>query len=201
MYRFIFKRTIDFLVSLIALSLLSPVFVVISVLLLIANRGKVFFVQERPGYLERPFFVLKFKTMNDAKDADGNLQPTHIRTTKVGAFLRKFSLDEIPQLLNVLIGDMSLIGPRPLLFRYIPLYSPEQRKRHQVRPGITGLAQVNGRNSITWTKKFEYDIYYVEHLSFVMDLRILFMTIKKVLRSEGVNQSETVTSQPFNGSN
>lgn len=201
MYKKWIKRLIDLVVSLLAFLLLLPIFVLVMVVLLFANRGKVFFFQERPGWKERPFKVIKFKTMNDKKDAAGNLLPDNVRLTRAGAFIRKTSMDELPQLLNVLKGDMSLVGPRPLLFRYIPLYSPEQRRRHDVRPGITGWAQVNGRNSIAWTEKFKHDIYYIDNLSFLLDMKILWMTFVKVIRSEGVNQSQDRPMQPFNGSN
>jgi lipopolysaccharide/colanic/teichoic acid biosynthesis glycosyltransferase len=201
MYRNFFKPLIDVSAALIALLLLSPVFLVITCILFIVNKGKPFFFQERPGLHERPFRVIKFKTMNDKKDAQGQLLPNHLRTTPVGAFLRATSLDEIPQLINVLKGDMSLIGPRPLLFKYIPLYSPEQRRRHSLKPGITGWAQVNGRNAISWAKKFEYDIYYIDNCSLTLDIRILWLTFLKVLKREGVNVSATVIVEPFNGSN
>lgn len=201
MYKKWMKRLIDLVVSLLACLLLLPIFVLVMVVLLFANRGKVFFFQERPGWKERPFKVIKFKTMNDKKDAAGNLLPDNVRLTRAGAFIRKTSMDELPQLLNVLKGDMSLVGPRPLLFRYIPLYSPEQRRRHELRPGITGWAQVNGRNSIAWMEKFKYDIYYIDNLSFLLDMKILWMTFIKVIRSEGVNQSQDRPMQPFNGSN
>ncbi|WP_250632411.1 sugar transferase [Rhodoflexus caldus] len=201
MYQKFFKPLIDKSVALVALLLLSPVFLLITVVLFIANRGKPFFFQERPGLNERPFRVIKFKTMNDKKDANGQLLPNHLRTTKIGAFLRATSLDEIPQLINVLKGDMSLVGPRPLLFKYIPLYSPEQRRRHLVKPGITGWAQVNGRNAISWTKKFEYDVYYVDHCSFALDMKILWLTVRKVLKREGVNVSKNLIVEPFNGTN
>ena len=173
----------------------------ITVLLLIANNGKPFFFQDRPGFKENRIRIVKFKSMNDKKDTHGNLLPDRDRLTSVGSFVRKTSLDELPQLLNVLMGDMSLIGPRPLLFRYLPLYSQEQRRRHLVKPGITGWAQVNGRNTISWQKKFELDIYYVEKLSFNLDGKIFLKTIKKVLISEGVNQSDARPMQPFDGTN
>lgn len=201
MYKNFFKPLMDVSAALLALLLLSPVFLVITCILFIANEGKPFFFQERPGLQERPFFVIKFKTMNDKKDANGQLLPNHLRTTAIGAFLRATSLDEIPQLINVLKGDMSLVGPRPLLFKYIPLYSPEQRRRHSVKPGITGWAQVNGRNAISWAKKFDCDIYYVDNCSLALDIRILWLTVFKVLKKEGVNVSATVIVEPFNGSN
>lgn len=165
------------------------------------NDGKPFFLQDRPGYREKCIRIIKFKSMNDKKDEAGNLLPDNVRLTKVGRFVRATSLDELPQLFNVLKGDMSLIGPRPLLFKYLPLYKPEQRRRHEVRPGITGLAQVSGRNTISWHKKFEYDVYYVDNLSFRMDLNIFLKTIRKIIIREGVNQSEVRPMQPFDGTN
>ena len=201
MYRLLFKRLIDLLVSGIALILLSPVFIVVALLLAIQNGGSPFFIQSRPGKNEKAFNIIKFKSMNDKKDAEGKLLPDNERITTVGGFVRKTSLDEIPQLINVFLGQMSLIGPRPLLFKYIPLYSEEQRKRHTIRPGITGWAQVNGRNSISWTKKFGFDMYYVEHLSFLLDMKILYLTVLKVVKKEGVNQSDSRPMMPFNGSN
>jgi undecaprenyl phosphate N,N'-diacetylbacillosamine 1-phosphate transferase len=201
MYQRYFKRLIDISLSLLAITFLLPLFLVIYVALLFTNNGKPFFSQERPGWKERPFKVIKFKTMSDHKDQEGNLLPNHMRTTKVGSFLRKTSLDEIPQLINVIKGDMSLVGPRPLLFKYLPLYSAEQRRRHEVRPGITGWAQVNGRNAISWSKKFELDVYYVENKTFWFDIKVLYLTVCKVIKSEGVNLSETITSEPFNGRN
>ncbi len=201
MYKIFIKRSLDFSISLILLILISPVFLSLIVFLAIANRGKPFFVQKRPGKNEKIFSIVKFKTMNDRKDADGNLLPDKDRLTRVGAFVRKTSLDEIPQLINVLKGEMSLIGPRPLIIEYLPIYNNTQKKRHNVRPGITGWAQINGRNSITWKKKFEYDVWYVENLSFLLDVRILGMTLKKVLKKEDVNLSEELTSEYFNGNN
>jgi len=181
--------------------MLLPILLVLTVVLFIQNSGQPFFRQERPGYKERPFFVMKFKSMTDERDASGKLLPDHKRLTKTGAFIRKTSLDELPQLYNVLRGEMSIVGPRPLLFKYLPLYSKEQRRRHDVKPGITGWAQVNGRNSISWKRKFELDIYYVDGQSFGLDLKILWLTIQKVLKREGVNQSATRPMQPFNGNN
>jgi lipopolysaccharide/colanic/teichoic acid biosynthesis glycosyltransferase len=173
----------------------------VSLILLIHTKGKPFYFQERPGLYQKPFFIIKFKTMTDDRDIHGQLLPDIQRITKVGRIIRKFSIDELPQLINVLKGDMSLVGPRPLLFKYIPLYSKEQLRRHEVRPGITGLAQVNGRNAISWTKKFEYDIFYVDNLSFALDLKIIFKTILKVFKQEGINQSDKRPMEPFNGSN
>lgn len=201
MYQRYFKRLFDFSLSLIAIIFLFPLFLAIYIALFMANNGKPLFFQERPGWKERPFKVVKFKTMNDLKGPEGNFLPNHMRTTRIGRFLRKTSLDEIPQLINVIRGDMSLVGPRPLLFKYVPLYNPEQRKRHEVRPGITGWAQVNGRNAISWTRKFELDVYYINNVSFWLDIKVLYLTVLKVVKSEGVNLSQTVTSEPFNGSN
>ncbi|WP_106794555.1 sugar transferase [Aquimarina sp. Aq78] len=201
MYKFFIKRSLDFSASLILLIFISPVFIVLILFLAIANQGKPFFVQRRPGKNEKIFSIIKFKTMNDRKDAQGNLLPDKDRITKVGAFVRKTSLDEIPQLINVLIGEMSLIGPRPLIIEYLPVYNDVQKKRHDVRPGITGWAQVNGRNSITWKKKFEYDVWYVEHYNLVLDAKIIGLTLKKVIQKKDVNLSEEETSEYFNGKN
>src|SRR5690554_1030657 len=201
MYKNFFKPTLDFLVALIGLLVLLPIFLFVMIGLAIANNGKPFFFQKRPGKNEKIFSIIKFKTMNDKKDAEGNLLSDAERLTPIGAFVRKTSLDEIPQLINVLKGDMSLIGPRPLRVHYLPLYSEEQKKRHSVRPGITGWAQVNGRNAISWTKKFEYDIWYVEKISFLLDIKILFMTIKKVFIREGISKEGEVTTVPFDGKN
>lgn len=201
MYRNYLKRVLDFVLALFGFIFISPVFILLTVLLVFTNRGVPFFLQSRPGWKEREFKVIKFKTMTDAVDAEGNLLPNHLRTTKLGKFLRKTSLDEIPQLLNIIKGDMSLVGPRPLLFKYIPLYSKEQRRRHLVRPGITGWAQINGRNTISWNQKFEYDVFYVDNLSFMFDMEITLKTIRKVISSEDVNASERVTMPPFDGSN
>lgn len=201
MYRKIIKPFLDVSLSFFGLLTLSPLIIIVVAILSILNRGKVFFRQERPGYLAEPFYVYKFKTMTDEMDSEGKLLPNHMRTTKFGSFLRKSSLDEIPQLFNVVKGEMSLVGPRPLLFKYVALYSKEQSRRHDVKPGITGLAQVSGRNSITWTEKFKHDVYYSNNISFLLDMKILRLTIFKVLGADGVNASETVTSQPFNGKN
>ena len=195
------KRGFDIVISLALLLVALPIFVLISLLLIIQNRGDVFFYHERAGYLGKPFYMIKFKTMTDKKDKNGGLLTDIERITPVGNWIRKLSLDELPQLFNVLKGDMSLIGPRPLLIRYVPLYNHEQQKRHEVKPGITGWAQVNGRNSISWEKKFELDVYYVEHCSFTLDLKILWLTVVKVLKREGVNQSESRPMQPFEGTN
>lgn len=199
MYQSFIKPILDRLCAAIALLLLSPVFFLVTLALTIANQGKPFFFQKRPGKNERIFSIIKFKTMNDKKDSHGNLLPDKIRLTKVGKFVRKTSLDELPQLFNVLKGDMSLVGPRPLLPEYLPLYNDTQRRRHEVKPGITGWAQVNGRNAISWQQKFELDVWYVEHQSFALDLKILFLTIKKVFKSEGISQQGQATAEPFKG--
>ena len=201
MYAHFFKRILDLFVSLCALVIFSPIIIITFVVLYYQNKGKVFFFQERPGMNQKPFNIIKFKSMTDEKDENGNLLPDIERITKFGAIVRKLSIDELPQLINVLKGDMSLVGPRPLLFKYIPLYSEEQLRRHEVRPGITGWAQVNGRNSISWTQKFALDVEYVDKVSFLMDCKILLLTVKKVLIREGINQSEERPMQPFNGTN
>lgn len=201
MYSKIIKPLSDFIVSLVGLIIISPLLILITILLSLANKGKPFFFQNRPGKYGKNFKIVKFKTMTDAVDKDGKPLPDELRLTTIGKFVRKTSIDEIPQLFNVLKGDMSIIGPRPLLPQYLKLYTKRQRKRHEVRPGITGWAQVNGRNAISWTQKFEYDIWYVENISFVLDLKILFKTIKKVLISEGINTQNMATTEPFNGSN
>lgn len=202
MYRNCIKRVIDFSISFLALSILWPILLIVAIWLHFANKGAgAFFFQERPGRDAKIFKVIKFKTMTDEKDADGKLLPDAERLTKVGKFVRSTSLDELPQLLNVLKGDMALIGPRPLMPKYLPLYSVEQMRRHEVRPGITGWAQVNGRNNISWTKKFELDVWYVDNLSFVLDLKILFLTVKKVLIREDISKDGHATTEPFNGTN
>lgn len=201
MYKLFFKRIFDICLSAVVLILTSPIFLFTYLILFIQNKGSVFFYQERPGLHLQPFHIIKFKTMTDDRDANGKLLPDIERITQFGGWVRKLSIDELPQLINVLKGDMSLIGPRPLLFKYIPLYSKEQLRRHEVRPGITGWAQVNGRNSISWTKKFELDVEYVDKLSFLFDLKIILLTVKKVLVREGINQSDARPMQPFNGSN
>lgn len=201
MYGKIVKPCFDFLLALTALLVLSPIFLLVTVALFFANQGNPFFFQKRPGKNERIFRIIKFKTMNDNKDANGNLLPDAERLTAVGTFIRKTSLDEIPQLINVLKGDMSLIGPRPLLPQYLPLYTYAQRRRHLVRPGITGWAQVNGRNAISWQRKFELDVWYVDNLSFSVDLKVLLMTLKKVYKSEGISQNGHATMEIFNGKN
>jgi lipopolysaccharide/colanic/teichoic acid biosynthesis glycosyltransferase len=193
------KPCADFLLSLCGFILLLPVFFLAMVFLFFANRGKVFFLQARPGKREKIFYVIKFKTMNDNRDAKGNLLPDNKRLTAVGKFVRKTSIDEIPQLLNVIKGDMSLIGPRPLLIEYLPLYNDVQRRRHIIKPGITGWAQINGRNAISWQQKFEYDVWYVDHVNFLLDLKILLMTISKVFKSADINQGEHITMEKFTG--
>lgn len=199
MYKNFFKRIIDFSGATFAMILLSPIFVIITIFLFFANQGKPFFVQKRPGKNCKIFKIIKFRTMNEKKDNLGNLLPDAQRLTKVGTFVRKTSLDEIPQLINVIKGDMSIIGPRPLLVHYVHLYSDFQNRRHEVRPGITGWAQVNGRNAISWDKKFELDVYYVDNLTFSLDIKIVLKTIKKVIISEGINAADVATIEPFNG--
>ena len=201
MYKKVFKRVIDLIVAFLALLILAPLIGLVTLLLYSQNKGKPFFFQERPGQFKKPFYIIKFKTMTDEKDAEGNLLPDNLRITKFGGWVRKLSIDELPQLINVLKGEMSLVGPRPLLFKYMPLYTAEQLRRHEVRPGITGWAQVNGRNSISWTQKFALDVEYVDKVSFLMDCKILFLTVKKVLIREGINQSAERPMQPFNGTN
>lgn len=202
MYKHFFKRLIDFTIALCALLVIWPIMLIITIWLHFANKGGgAFFTQERPGKNGKIFKVIKFKTMTDERGADGKLLPDADRLTKVGRFVRSTSIDEFPQLINVLKGDMALIGPRPLLPRYLTLYTKEQARRHEVRPGITGWAQVNGRNAISWTKKFEYDVWYVDHCSFTLDLKIVFMTIKKILVREGISQDGQATMEAFNGHN
>ncbi len=199
MYKNYIKGFIDFAVALLGLIILSPLFIIITVFLYFANQGHPFFIQARPGKNGVIFHIVKFKTMNDKKDKDGKLLPDADRLTTVGSLVRKTSLDEIPQLLNVLKGDMSIIGPRPLLTHYLHLYNDFQNRRHEVKPGITGWAQVNGRNAISWDKKFELDVWYVDHLSFGLDLKILFKTVLKVIKKEGINAADAATIEPFNG--
>ena len=202
MYAHFLKRFFDFCISLLAIIVLSPILVVVTVWLHFANKGAgAFFTQERPGKDAKIFRVIKFKTMTDERDAEGNLLPDVQRLTRVGKVVRSLSLDELPQLLNVLKGDMALIGPRPLLVKYLPLYTKEQMRRHEVRPGITGWAQVNGRNAITHTKKFEYDVWYVDHLSFALDVKILWMTVVNVLRRKDISTAGEATAPTFNGHN
>lgn len=202
MYKHYFKRFFDFGVALVALICMSPILIVVTIWLHFANKGAgVFFFQKRPGKDGKIFKVIKFKTMTDERGADGNQLPDVQRLTNVGRFVRSTSIDELPQLINVLKGDMALIGPRPLLVQYLPLYSKEQARRHDVRPGITGWAQVNGRNAISWTKKFELDVWYVDHCSFWLDVKIIFLTIKKVFVREGISQEGQATMEFFTGSN
>ncbi|MGX9986173.1 sugar transferase [Chryseobacterium sp. POL2] len=201
MYKNFIKRILDFVIASVALVLLSPVLIVVTIGLYFANQGKPFFLQRRPGKNEKIFRIIKFKTMNDKKDREGQLLPDSQRLTKIGAIVRKTSIDEIPQLINVIKGDMSLIGPRPLLPEYISLYSTEQKRRHELKPGITGWAQVNGRNAISWTRKLALDVEYVDNISFVLDCRIFFLTIKKVLIREGISQEGQVSIEAFNGKN
>ena len=214
MYRHFFKRFFDFWISLIALICISPILLIVGICLYIANGkgspslegggwGRLLFFQERPGKDGKIFKVIKFKTMTDERDANGELLPDADRLTKVGRFVRSTSIDELPQLINVLKGDMALIGPRPLLVQYLPLYSKEQARRHEVRPGISGWAQCHGRNAISWKQKFEYDVWYVDHLSLMTDLKVISITIKKVLFKEDINQvgGQWATMDPFNGHN
>ena len=202
MYKRILKRIIDFFIALLALIFFSPIFIVLIILLRFANKNAgIFFTQSRPGKNETIFKVIKFKTMNDKRDNNGNLLPDGERLTRIGKFVRSTSLDELPQLINVLKGDMSLIGPRPLLVQYLPLYNKQQARRHEVRPGITGWAQVNGRNSINWEQKFELDVWYIDHISFWFDMKILYLTIKKVLVREGISSEGSVTMDQFTGNN
>jgi lipopolysaccharide/colanic/teichoic acid biosynthesis glycosyltransferase len=199
MYENFVKPAGDFFASLLGLILISPLFLIITIFLFFANDGKPFFFQSRPGKNGKIFRIVKFKTMNDKKDAHGNLLPDLFRLTTVGKFVRKTSLDEIPQLLNVVKGDMSLIGPRPLLTNYLNLYDDFQNRRHEIKPGITGWAQVNGRNAISWDKKFNFDVWYVDNISFTLDIVILFKTILKVFKSDGINAVDVATTEPFSG--
>lgn len=202
MYKHFFKRVLDFCISLIALVCISPILLVITIWLHFANKGAgAFFFQERPGKDAKIFKVIKFKTMTDERDAEGNLLPDAQRLTKVGKFVRSTSIDELPQLVNVLKGDMALIGPRPLRVHYLPLYSPEQARRHEVRPGISGWAQCHGRNAISWTEKFKLDVWYVDHVSLITDLKIIFITIQNVLMRKDVNNAMVATMYPFDGTN
>ncbi|MFT4599195.1 MAG: undecaprenyl phosphate N,N'-diacetylbacillosamine 1-phosphate transferase [Arenicella sp.] len=200
MYKNYIKNTIDFILAILALVLLSPLFLVVCILLFIANKGSVFFTQVRPGMDEKAFKLIKFKTMNDNKDENGNLLSDAKRLTTVGKWVRKLSLDEMPQLLNVIMGDMSLIGPRPLLMEYLSLYNSTQMLRHTIKPGITGWAQINGRNTIDWETKFEYDIWYVENCGAWLDIRILCLTVIKVLKIEGISSETSATMEKFTGS-
>ena len=202
MYKHFFKRVLDFCISLIALICISPILLAVTIWLHFANKGAgAFFFQERPGKDARIFKVIKFKTMTDERDADGNLLPDAQRLTKVGKFVRSTSIDELPQLINVLKGDMALIGPRPLRVHYLPLYSKEQARRHEVRPGISGWAQCHGRNTISWTEKFKLDVWYVDHCTLWTDIKIIFITIKNVLMRKDINSAEAATMYPFDGTN
>ncbi|MGV6831728.1 MAG: sugar transferase [bacterium] len=200
MYIKLIKPLLDFIIAVIAFTMLFPVFFIVYIFLLFANGGKAFYYQKRPGKNERIFEIIKFKSMNDKTDADGNLLPAGERLTKTGIFIRKHSLDEIPQLLNVIKGDMSLIGPRPLLPKYLPRYNDFQKQRHDVKPGITGWAQVNGRNAISWDQKFEYDVWYVKNASLLLDIKIIFMTINKVFNKSGINTADNKIMPEFKGS-
>jgi undecaprenyl phosphate N,N'-diacetylbacillosamine 1-phosphate transferase len=202
MYSSFFKRLIDLIIVFCMLAIIGPILFLITLWLHFANKGAgAFFTQERPGRNGKIFKVIKFKTMTDECDANGDLLPDEQRLTKVGKFIRSTSVDELPQLINVLRGDMALIGPRPLLPQYLPLYNKEQARRHEVRPGITGWAQVNGRNAISWAKKFELDVWYVDHCSFILDLRIIVLTIKKVFVREGISSETSATMESFTGNN
>ncbi len=202
MYKHFFKRFLDFWISLIVLIIISPILLVITIWLHFANKGAgAFFFQERPGKDGKIFKVIKYKTMTDERDAEGNLLPDEQRLTKVGRFVRSTSIDELPQLINVLKGDMALIGPRPLLPQYLPLYSPEQARRHEVRPGISGWAQCHGRNAISWTEKFKLDVWYVDHVSLMTDLKVIWITIMKVLKRADINEAGQATMEAFNGHN
>ena len=202
MYKHFFKRLIDFTIALVALSIIWPFLLIVTIWLHFANKGAgAFFFQERPGKDGKIFKVIKFKTMTDERDAEGNLLPDEARLTKVGTFVRSTSIDELPQLINVLKGDMALIGPRPLLVQYLPLYSKEQARRHEVRPGISGWAQCHGRNQISWTEKFGLDVWYVDNLSLLTDLKVIFITIKKVLFREDINSDNDATMEDFDGTN
>lgn len=202
MYKHFFKRILSFCGALLALLLIGWLILIVWLLLHYANKGAgAFFCQERPGKNGKIYKVIKFKTMTDERDAEGKLLPDAQRLTKVGKIVRSLSIDELPQIINILKGDMSFIGPRPLLVKYLPLYSPEQMRRHEVRPGISGWAQVNGRNTISFTKQFEYDVYYVDHLTFWLDVKVFLMTILKVFKREGINEAGQATREPFNGKN
>lgn len=202
MYRKYLKRWLDFVIVFCVLAVIWPILLLVTLWLHFANKGAgAFFTQERPGRNGKIFKVIKFKTMTDERDADGNLLPDAERMTPVGRFVRSTSIDELPQLINVLKGDMALIGPRPLLVQYLPLYSKEQARRHEVRPGITGWAQCHGRNSISWTEKFKLDVWYVDHCSLITDIKVIFITIKKVLLRDGISQEGQATMEPFNGNN
>ena len=200
MYKNYLKRFFDFCLSLIGILVVSPILIIVTIMLTFSNKGKPFFFQTRPGLNEKLFKIIKFKTMKDTKDIDGKLLPDEKRLSKIGSFVRKTSIDELPQLINVLKNDMSLIGPRPLLPEYLPFYNKEQKKRHSVKPGITGWAQVNGRNAISWDLKFILDVYYVENYNFILDMKIVFLTIKKVLVREDISSKTSITMEEFKGS-
>lgn len=199
MYKQVIKPFFDKLIAGVLILLTSPVLLVVILILYWQNRGKVWFIQERPGYQERPFFIIKFKTMTDARDAYGNLLPDMDRTTRAGHYIRKFSLDELPQLFNVVLGQMSMVGPRPLLMEYLALYNQDQRRRHEVKPGITGWAQVNGRNTIDWSERLKLDVWYVDHQNFTLDFKILLLTAFKVIRAADVNKDKAITMEKFKG--
>lgn len=202
MYKHFFKRFFDFWIALIVLIIISPILLVVTIWLHFANKGAgAFFLQERPGKNGKIFKVIKYKTMTDERDENGELLPDEVRLTKVGKFVRSTSIDELPQLINVLKGDMALIGPRPLLVQYLPLYSPEQARRHEVRPGISGWAQCHGRNAISWTEKFKLDVWYVDHVSLITDLKVIFITLKNVLMRKDINSETAATMEAFNGNN
>lgn len=202
MYKLFLKRVLDFIISLIALICISPILLIVIIWLHFANKGAgAFFTQERPGKDGKIFKVIKFKTMTDERDAEGNLLPDEVRLTKVGRFVRSTSIDELPQLINVLKGEMALIGPRPLLVQYLPLYSTEQARRHEVRPGISGWAQCHGRNAISWTEKFKLDVWYVDHCTLWTDIKVIFITIKNVLMRKDINSATAATMEAFDGTN
>jgi lipopolysaccharide/colanic/teichoic acid biosynthesis glycosyltransferase len=201
MYKKFFKRQLDFIFAMVGILVLFPIFIVAFIALYFSNKGQPFFYQERPGRYGNVFKIIKFKTMTDQKDVNGNLLPDNLRITTFGKLVRKTSVDEIPQLINVLRGDMSIVGPRPLRVYYLPLYSKEQNRRHQVRPGITGWAQVNGRNTLSWTQKFQFDVWYVDNLSILLDVKIIFLTVLKIYKTNEVNATEDITMIPFDGKN
>lgn len=199
MYKHFFKRIIDFLCAFLALSVFSPLFLALIVIGFFAMKGNPFFTQERPGYHEKIFKLIKFRTMTNERDENGALLPDEVRLNRYGRFLRSTSLDELPEAINILIGDMSVIGPRPLLVKYLPLYNEEQHRRHNVRPGLSGWAQVNGRNAVSWEEKFKMDVWYVDHVSFILDVKIVFMTIGKILKREGISSETSATMEEFKG--
>lgn len=199
MYKHFFKRFFDIIISFLGIIFTSPLLFLVTVLLTLLNKSRPFFIQARPGKYTRIFYLIKFKTMTDEKDANGMLLPDRDRLTRIGIFLRSLSLDELPQLFNVLKGDMSLVGPRPLLIEYLPLYRKDQARRHEVRPGMTGWAQVNGRNLIRWQERFRFDVWYVDNISFWLDMKILWLTIEKTIKREGINSPDIATMEPFKG--